>query len=76
MSKRKSKTGSQKSKRRSFSQKFKEEAVRLVLEQKVPEAARNLGIGDNLLRRWKAYGRFYLGYLTAAAVTSQRLLKD
>ncbi|MCH7688502.1 MAG: transposase [Planctomycetes bacterium] len=40
--------------RRSFSEEFKIEAVKLVTEQnyKVAEAARNLGIGDNLLRRW------------------------
>ena len=41
--------------RRSFSEEFKIEAVKLVTEQnyKVAEAARNLGIADNLLRRWK-----------------------
>jgi len=41
--------------RRSFSEEFKIEAVKLVTEQnyKVSEAARNLGIADNLLRRWK-----------------------
>ncbi len=40
--------------RRSFSEEFKIEAVKLVTEQnyKVAEAARNLGVGDNLLRRW------------------------
>jgi len=40
--------------RRSFSKEFKLEAVKLVTEQnyKVAEAARNLGVGDNLLRRW------------------------
>lgn len=40
--------------RRSFSEEFKIEAVKLVTEQnyKVAEAARNLGIADNLLRRW------------------------
>ena len=40
--------------RRSFSEEFKIEAVKLVTEQnyKVGEAARNLGVGDNLLRRW------------------------
>lgn len=54
MSKEKSESGP-KRKRRSFSLEFKEEAVRLVLEQKVPvaEAARNLGIGENVLHRWK-----------------------
>ncbi len=40
--------------RRSFSDEFKIEAVKLVTDQnyKVAEAARNLGVGDNLLRRW------------------------
>ena len=40
--------------RRSYSDEFKIEAVKMVTEQntKVAEAARNLGIADNLLRRW------------------------
>ena len=44
-----------KKKRRKFSNEFKEEAVKLVLEEgyRVSEAARNLGIHENLLRRWK-----------------------
>jgi len=42
--------------RRQFTQEFKDSAVRLVTEQryKVSEAARNLGIGVSVLRRWKA----------------------
>ena len=41
--------------RRKFSQEFKEEAVKLVTEQryKISEAARNLDIGSNVLSRWK-----------------------
>lgn len=41
--------------KRTFSKEFKEDAVKLVIEQdyKVSEAARNLGIGANLLSRWK-----------------------
>jgi transposase len=41
--------------RRSYSEEFKQEAVQLVLEQQmtVAEAARNLGIHPNLLRKWK-----------------------
>ena len=41
--------------RRKYTEDFKRDAVALVTEQgyKVPEAARSLGIGDNLLRRWK-----------------------
>ena len=42
-------------KRRKFTREFKEEAVKLVLEEgyRISEAARNLGIHENLLRRWK-----------------------
>jgi len=41
--------------RRKYTEDFKRDAVALVTEQgyKVTEAARSLGIGDNLLRRWK-----------------------
>ena len=44
-----------KQKRRSHSDEFKREAVKLVSDQQVSisEAARNLGINPNLLRRWK-----------------------
>ena len=44
-----------KRKRRKFSNEFKDEAVKLILEEgyRVSEAARNLGIHENLLRRWK-----------------------
>jgi len=44
-----------KRKRRKFTNEFKEEAVKLVLDEgyRVSEAARNLGIHENLLRRWK-----------------------
>ena len=43
-------------KRRQFTKEFKVEAVRLVLEEGRPisEVARELGIGENLLSRWKA----------------------
>ncbi len=46
---------SKKSKRRSYTDEFKAEAVKLVTEQgySVAEAARNLGIHANLLRNWK-----------------------
>jgi transposase len=42
-------------KRRSYTEDFKRDAVALVAEQgyKVSEAARSLGIGDNLIRRWR-----------------------
>lgn len=42
-------------KRRKFTKEFKEEAVKLVLEEgyRISEAARNLDIHENLLRRWK-----------------------
>ena len=41
--------------RRKYTRQFKEEAVKLVTEQGygVREAARNLGINANMLRRWK-----------------------
>ena len=42
-------------KRRNYTEDFKRDAVTLVTEQgyKTSEAARSLGIGDNLIRRWK-----------------------
>jgi transposase len=42
-------------KRRNYTEDFKRDAVGLVTEQgyKPSEAARSLGIGDNLIRRWK-----------------------
>ena len=41
--------------RRSYTREFKVEAVKLVTEKgySVAEAARSLGIGENLLRNWK-----------------------
>ena len=41
--------------RRIYTEDFKRDAVALVTEQgyKLSEAARSLGINDNLLRRWK-----------------------
>ena len=41
--------------RRKYTEDFKRDAVALVMEQgyKIPEAARSLDIGDNMLRRWK-----------------------
>ena len=44
-----------KSKRRNHSDEFKREAVNLVTAQgySVAEAARNLGVNENLLRTWK-----------------------
>jgi transposase len=42
-------------KRREYTEDFKRDAVALVIEQgyKISEAARSLGIGDGLIRRWK-----------------------
>ncbi len=42
-------------KRRNYTEDFKRDAVALVTEQgyKLSEAARSLGIGDNLIGRWK-----------------------
>ena len=44
-----------KEKRRKYDREFKVEAVKLVTERGTPiaEAARNLGIHENLLRTWK-----------------------
>ena len=44
-----------KRKRRKFTKEFKEEAVKLVLDESYPisEVSRNLGIHANLLGRWK-----------------------
>jgi transposase len=41
--------------RRTYTQEFKRSAVQLLTEQgrSVAEAARSLGIGENLLRKWK-----------------------
>lgn len=41
--------------RRQYSREFKVEAVRLVVEEgrRLSEVARELGIGENLLRKWK-----------------------
>lgn len=40
--------------RRRYSPEYKQEAVRLVQQSDTPvsEVARNLGINDNMLRRW------------------------
>jgi transposase len=42
-------------KRRNYTEDFKRDAVALVTEQgyKLSEAARSLGVGDNLIGRWK-----------------------
>ena len=42
-------------KRRQYTKEFKVEAVRLIVEEGRPisEVARELGIGENLLHRWK-----------------------
>ena len=44
-----------KKKRRKYTQEFKEEAVKLITEQgyQISEAARNLGVNENMLGRWK-----------------------
>lgn len=42
-------------KRRQYSREFKVEAVRLMVEEgrRISELARELGVGENLLRNWK-----------------------
>ena len=44
-----------KKKRRKYTQEFKEESVNLITEQgyQIAEAARNLGVNENMLGRWK-----------------------
>jgi transposase len=44
-----------KKKRRNFTKEFKEEAVKLIVEQgySYAEAGRNLGVNPNLLSKWK-----------------------
>ena len=44
-----------KKKRRKYTREFKEEAVKLITEQgyQIAEAARNLGVNENMLGRWK-----------------------
>jgi transposase len=44
-----------KKKRQKYAQEFKEEAVKLITEQgyQITEAARNLGVNENMLGRWK-----------------------
>ena len=44
-------------KRRQYTKEFKIEAVRLIVEEGRPisEVARELGIGENLLHRWKKW---------------------
>jgi len=44
-----------KKKRKKYTQEFKEEAVKLITEQgyQITDAARNLGINENMLGRWK-----------------------
>ena len=56
MSKRKA-TPKPKRRRRKHSEEFKREAVKLVIEEGLPitEAARNLGLHPNLLRKWKQH---------------------
>jgi len=44
-----------KKKRKKYTREFKEEAVKLITDQgyQIAEAARNLGINENMLGRWK-----------------------
>ena len=44
-----------KKKRKKYTQEFKEEAVKLITDHgyQISEAARNLGVNENMLGRWK-----------------------
>lgn len=57
-------------KKRKFSPEYKAEAVKLVLEEglKVPEAARNLGIGCSTLQKWVS-----LANSAGSSVSKQKL---
>lgn len=63
-------------KRRKYSAEFKQDAVNLVAEQgyKVPEAARNLGINEGVLRRWirKAADAEDQGLSSASELTKEQ----
>lgn len=73
-----------KRKRRKYTKEFKEEAVKLVTEQgyKISEAARSLGIHENMLGKWKReFSESSLGSLSgdsAAALKAEitRLRKE
>lgn len=63
-------------KRRKYTDEFKQDAARLVTEQgyKVPEAARNLGINEGVLRRWikKATEKTESGQPSSAELTKEQ----
>ena len=62
-------------KRKTYTAEFKQEAVRLIMEQRygVAETARNLGINTNMLRRWK---QEYAGNPQTAFPGNGRLTPD
>ena len=67
-----------KQKRRKYTEEFKQDAVKLVTEQnyKVPEAARNLGINEGVLRRWiKIFSFDNEGKLTKRSSLSEEQLQ-
>ena len=72
MAKRKAKA-KPKGRRRRYSEEFKREAVKLILDQQlsVAQAARNLGIHPNLLRNWK--GRFEAENEDASLTEDERM---
>lgn len=74
-----------KQKRKKYTKEFKEEAVKLVTEQgyRISEAARNLGINENMLSRWKQEqlrkkenGGFEPNGKNALEVENRRLRKE
>lgn len=62
-------------KRKTYTPEFKQEAVRLITDQRygVAETARNLGVNGNMLRRWK---QEYTTNATAAFPGNGRLTPD
>jgi len=66
----------QSSKRRSYTEDFKRDAVALVTDQgyKTSDAARSLGIGDGLLRHWRQ--EFEQGVVTGLSMDEREELKQ
>jgi transposase len=70
---------SEKKSRRTFSAEYKEEAVKLVLEQSVPvaEVARDLGVHEQTLRNWvAAYRKAHAGEEPPLTVSERARLRE
>ena len=70
---------SEKKSRRTFSAEYKEEAVKLVLEQSAPvaEVARDLGVHEQTLRNWvAAYRKAHAGEEPPLTVSERARLRE